>query len=294
MPAISLTYGYSAHRLVHHYPFRRGCSKGFKVVPPPFRGGSCGMALRECSEGLVAKELVKEFNGRVVVAGVSLQVKPGRVFALVGPNGAGKTTTLRMLVGIYRPTRGHVLVCGRDLYRDSSARKLVAYLPENAGVYPRLTGYEHLKFYLGLYHGHVTDNDLARAASISGLGRDLHRRAGEYSRGMRRRLILAAVLALDTPVVVLDEPTSGLDVYSAVAIRDMIRKATSKGKAILMTSHNMLEVERTADYIAFIADGRIVDEGTPRELVERYEASDLEEAFVKAIRHKQSITSGNR
>ena len=212
-----------------------------------------------------------------------MEVEPGSVYALVGPNGAGKTTTLRMLVGIYRPDEGYVEVCGRRLDRDPSARSLVAYLPENAGVYPRLTGYEHLRFYASLYVGpRGVDEVVERAARISGLGRDLSRRAGEYSRGMRRRLLLSLVLALDTPVVVLDEPTSGLDVHSAVAIRSTVRRAASEGRAVLMTSHNMLEVERVADVVAFMVDGRIVAVGEPGELLERFGASDLEEAFVKA------------
>ncbi len=238
---------------------------------------------RFCREGLVGKGLVKVFGGRRVVDGVSLHVRPGMVYALVGPNGAGKTTTLRMLVGVYRPDDGRVFVCGRDVYRDPSARVYMAYLPENAGIYPRLTGLEHLWFYASLYASPKRARKIVEeAARISGLGDDLRRRAGEYSRGMRRRLLLALVLALGTPVVVLDEPTAGLDVHSAVAVRELIRRAAREGRAVLMTSHNMLEVERIADTVAFMSRGRIIAEGSPRELMERFEASDLEEAFVKA------------
>jgi ABC-2 type transport system ATP-binding protein len=236
-----------------------------------------------CSDGIKAYNLVKRFRGRTVVHGVSLSVEPGTVYALVGPNGAGKTTTLRMLVGIYQPDEGHVEVCGHRLDRDPAARRFLAYLPENAGIYPRLTGFEHLRFYASLYLGPDSVDDVVdRAARISGLGRDLYRKAGEYSRGMRRRLLLALVLALNTPIVVLDEPTSGLDVQSAVTIRRLIRAAAEEGRAVLMTSHNMLEVERVADRVAFMVSGRIVAEGPPQELVSRFEAGDLEEAFVKA------------
>ena len=235
-----------------------------------------------CS-GLRGYRLVKRLGGRVVVKGVSIAVEPGTVYALVGPNGAGKTTTLRMLVGLYRPDEGYVEVCGRRVGVDPAARRMLAYLPENAGVYPRLTGWEHLRFYASLYAepGRV-EEVVEEAARISGLGRDLDRRAGEYSRGMRRRLLLALVLALGTPVVVLDEPTSGLDVASAVEIRRVVRRVADEGRAVLFTSHNMLEVERVADVVAFMVDGRIVAEAPPQELLERYGASDLEEAFVKA------------
>ncbi len=239
----------------------------------------------ECRGGLRAVGLVKRFGGRVVVRGVTITVEPGTVFALVGPNGAGKTTTLRMLAGIYKPDEGHVEVCGRRLDRDPAARRYLAYLPENAGVYPRLTGYEHLRFYAGLYLGPAAvDEVVERAARISGLSdEDLRRRAGEYSRGMKRRLLLSLVLALGTPVVVLDEPTSGLDVQSAVAIRRLIRRAAAEGRAVIMTSHNMLEVERVADRVAFIVSGRVVAEGSPAELMDRFSAGDLEEAFVRAV-----------
>ncbi len=237
---------------------------------------------------LEARKLTKSFSGRYVVKDVSLQVRAGEVYALIGPNGAGKTTTLRMVVGIYRPDRGYVRVCGRDIHRDPSARRLLAYLPESPGVYPRLTGYEHVKFYAGLYAPGKLREILRRVEEISGLGEALHRRVGEYSKGMRQRLLLSIVLALDTPLLVLDEPTSGLDVYTSYEIRRIIRSAASEGRAILLTSHNMLEVERIADRVGFMSSGVIVDEGPPRMLVEKYGAKDLEEAFIKAVKVRGS------
>ncbi len=247
---------------------------------------------RGCREGLRAVELVKRIRGRIIVKGVSLHVAPGTVYALVGPNGAGKTTTLRMLVGLYRPDEGFVEVCGRRVGSDPSARKLLAYLPENAGVYPRLTGWEHLRFYASLYAEPGSIEEVVeRAARLSGLPpEDLGRKAGEYSRGMRRRLLLSLVLALGTPIVVLDEPTSGLDVVSAVAVRRAIRSVAAEGRAVLFTSHNMLEVERVADRVGFMVDGRIIAEGSPRRLLEELRAGDLEEAFVKAM----EVVAGGR
>lgn len=240
---------------------------------------------RRCrGEVLAAEGLVKRFRRGPVIGPISLRVPAGSVFALVGPNGAGKTTTLRMILGIYKPDEGRVRICGADPYRARGAYGLAAYVPEETAVYPRLTGYEHLWFYAALYTGSPREAEeiVERASRLSELGEHLNRPVESYSKGMKRRLVLALALALETPLLVLDEPTSGLDVYAAVRIRQLIRRATSEGRAVLVTSHNMLEVERLADRVAFMARGMVVDEGEPRELVERYGARDLEEAFVKA------------
>lgn len=244
------------------------------------------MARHKCDgDVLVAEGLVKKFEKGPVIGPVSLRIGSGTVFALIGPNGAGKTTTIRMILGIYRPDAGSVNICGVDPYTERGAHGLAAYVPEETAVYPRLTGYEHLWFYAGLYTGNPSEAQriVEQAAELSELGEALWRRVEEYSKGMKRKLLLALALALDTPLLVLDEPTSGLDVYSAVRIRQLIRQAAREGRAVLVTSHNMLEVERIADRVAFIAGGRIIDEGHPSDLVSKYSARDLEEAFVKAV-----------
>ncbi|BES82007.1 ABC transporter ATP-binding protein [Pyrodictium abyssi] len=244
---------------------------------------------------LVAEGLVKKFKRGPMIGPVSLRIGPGSVYALIGPNGAGKTTTIRMILGIYRPDAGYVKICGVDPYTGRGAHGLAAYVPEETAVYPRLTGYEHLWFYAGLYTGDPgeTKRIVERAAALSELGEALTRPVESYSKGMKRKLLLALALALNTPLLVLDEPTSGLDVYSAVRIRQLIRRAAEEGRAVLVTSHNMLEVERIADRVAFIAKGRIVDEGRPDELIQKYGARDLEEAFVKAVpRQRQGAGKG--
>lgn len=227
---------------------------------------------------------VKRFKRGPVIGPLSLTVERGSLVALIGPNGAGKTTTIRMLLGVYRPDEGEALLCGRPA---AEARGCAAYVPEETAVYPRLTGWEYLAFYASMYTGDRGEAErlARRAAGYTGLSRDeLDRRISGYSKGMRRRLVLGLALALDTPLLVLDEPTSGLDVYSAVYMRRLIRAAASEqGRGVLMTSHTMLEVERLADLVVFIDRGRVVDRGPPRLLVEKYSASDLEEAFVRAV-----------
>ena len=225
---------------------------------------------------------VKRFPKGVVVGPITLRLRRGVVTALLGPNGSGKSTTLRMLLGIYEPDEGEVLVCGSRRY----ARGLAAYVPEETAVYPRLTGWEHLMFYARLYTGsrEGARRVAERAAGYSGLSRDeLERQVSGYSKGMRRRLLLGLALALETPLLILDEPTSGLDVFSAVRIRDLIRRAAAEGRAVLVTGHNMHEMERVADYVILIGGGRVVAEGEPSRILEEFDARDLEEAFVKAF-----------
>ncbi len=236
----------------------------------------------------------KRFKNSITVGPLSFSVRAGEVYAIVGPNGSGKTTTLRIVVGIYKPDSGHVHVCGRALEARRGSMGLVAYVPEETAVYPRLTGYEHLLFYATLYTGsrrkarYIAD----QAAEISDLGDDLRRRVEEYSKGMRRRLLVSLALALETPLIVLDEPTSGLDVFSAVRIRRLIKEATKSGRAVVLASHNMLEVEELADRVALMYRGKFVDEGDPGTLLKRYEAENLEEAFVKAIQQGEGSVHG--
>ncbi|MEZ0394412.1 MAG: ABC transporter ATP-binding protein [Desulfurococcaceae archaeon] len=226
--------------------------------------------------------MAKTYGKRRVLDNVSFAVGEGEVFALVGPNGAGKTTTLRIVVGLLRPDSGDVRILGLNA-GEARRRRLVGYLPEEADLYARLTGYEHVRLYARLY-GVDEDEAVEIAREISGLGDALARRAGEYSKGMKRRLLVALALLTRPRLAVLDEPTSGLDVQSSVRVRELIRGiARGTGTAVLLSSHNMLEVEHVCDRVGFINRGRIIEVGTPEEVLEKYGARDLEEAFVKLV-----------
>ena len=218
-----------------------------------------------------------------------MRVPRGSVYVLAGPNGSGKTTTIRTLLGLYRRDNGRILVLGCDP-EDNCWREVVGktgYLPEDASPYERLTGYENILFYAKLYA--KGDPEKARrlvekAVEISDLSQsELHRRAGTYSKGMKRRLLLATSLMHNPDLVVLDEPTSGLDVFSQHAIRELIRSLAQKGRTVLVTTHNLLEAELIADYVGFIYKGTIVYEGSVREAIEEFNASNLEEAFIRCI-----------
>ncbi len=234
---------------------------------------------------VVVEGVVKSYNDRVAVNGVSFRVYSGEIFGLIGPNGAGKTTTLRMIATLIKPDRGRIIVYGVDVVKEPvRARKYIGYLPEDAEVYPRLTGYEHLLFYARIRSPGNVDETVEYGAKLSGLGDRLYDRAGEYSKGMKRRLLLAIALMTKPKLAILDEPTSGLDVYASVHVRRMIKEYVREtGSAVIISSHNMLEVEYLCDRVAFINKGVIIAEGSPKELIEKYNVSNLEEAFVEAV-----------
>ena len=235
----------------------------------------------------MVENLWKVFGKKTALRGISFEVRRGEVFALIGPNGAGKTTTLRILATLLTPTRGRAAVEGYDVVRDAAeVRRIISYLPEEAGAYERLTGHEFLEFFANLMaedEGSVGEM-VKRGVEIAGLGSRIDDRIKEYSKGMRRRLLLARALMSTPKVALLDEPTSGLDVYHAVHVRNVIKEFCRKhGITVLLSSHNMLEVEYMSDRIAFINKGVIVAVGTAEELKARYSASNLEEAFVRAV-----------
>lgn len=235
------------------------------------------------------RDLVKIFGDITALRGLSYTVRRGEIYGLIGPNGAGKTTTLRIIATLLKPTSGSAEVFGRDVVREASAvRKLISYLPEEAGAYRNLSGREYLDFMAGFYAGSRGEAEgmMREAVEISGLGQRLEDRVKTYSKGMKRRLLVARALMAKPRLAILDEPTSGLDVVHAYHVRGIIRGYVEKsGVTALLSSHNMLEVELLCDRIALINEGRIIDEGSPAELKSKYKAPNLEEAFMEATSH---------
>jgi len=226
----------------------------------------------------------KEYDGVHAVKGVSFTVRPGEIYGLIGPNGAGKTTLLRLVAGIIKPTRGNIKVYGYNPYREyDKTRNLVGYLPEEASTYPLLTGMEHLLLYARLYGGDI-ESMVNYGARITGLGDRLREKTIGYSHGMKRRLLLGVVLMRRPKLAILDEPTSGLDVHASVSVRRMIRQYVMEtGSSVLLSSHNMLEIEYLCDRVGLVFKGRIIEEGEPRRLIEKYGVSNLEEVFTVII-----------
>ncbi|MCY0859107.1 MAG: ABC transporter ATP-binding protein [Sulfolobaceae archaeon] len=230
-------------------------------------------------------DLKKKFGNKEVLKGITFSVRRGSVYGLIGPNGAGKTTTLRILAGIIKNYSGQVLIEGLNPEK-AREKGMIAYMPEDTFPYDRLTGIENLELYAEIYargDKKLAEEYLELGIKIANLGKRIYDKAGEYSRGMKRRLIIARTLMVKPKVAILDEPTSALDVESALNIRDIIVKMSRELETtIVLSSHNMLEVEYMCDDISLINDGKIVASGTPRKIVEMFEARNLEEAFIKA------------
>lgn len=231
--------------------------------------------------------LVKKFGKIRAVNGISFAVKPGEIYGLIGPNGAGKTTTLRILATLLRPTSGTAKIFGHDVVQEAEeVRKIISYLPEEAGAYNQLTGREYLEFMASFIakSGEELRKIVNEAARISGLGKRLSDKIKTYSKGMKRRLLVARALMIKPKVAILDEPTAGLDVIHAVHVRKIVKEYAQKYDiAVLLSSHNMLEVEYLCDRIALINKGKILIEGNPLRLKEEYDASNLEEVFAAVV-----------
>jgi ABC-2 type transport system ATP-binding protein len=239
-------------------------------------------------KAVVVENLRKVYSGGVVALnGLSFSVEEGEIYALIGPNGSGKTTTLRIIATLIKPTSGRVEVFGHDVVREPlKVRSLINYLPEEAGAYRDLSGEDFIRFMLSMrFKGVELERAVGEAIEISGLGEDLKRPVRTYSKGMKRVLAVSVVLASRPRLLVLDEPTAGLDVERSLMIRDLIKRYNREhGITVLMSSHNMLEVEYLADRVGLIYGGRLIGEGTPRELKTKTQSSNLEEVFVKLKR----------
>ena len=231
-----------------------------------------------------AKELTKKFGNIQALNNVTFNIKQGEVYGLIGPNGAGKTTTLRIISTLILPTSGSATVFGVDVVKQpDEVRKILSYLPEEAGVYRNLSGMEYLQF-MAKFSQVDTREAIKEAVEISGLGDRLKDKAKTYSKGMKRRLLLARALMTKPKLAILDEPASGLDVLHAYHIRKIIKNYVKQnGVTVLLSSHNMLEVEYLCDRVALVHKGKIILEGTPPELKAQHGGQNLEEVFAKVV-----------
>jgi ABC-2 type transport system ATP-binding protein len=240
---------------------------------------------------LEVEGLKKFFGNLEALRGISFHVQQGEIFALIGPNGAGKTTALRIVATLLSPSDGKVNFLGFDLKKHPEKfREKISYLPEEAGAYKNLKGIDYLKFMAHFYAETEQEADefIKRATDIANLGTPdlvtrLNEKSGTYSKGMTRKLLLARALMTKPNLAILDEPTSGLDVINALEVREIVKKFSKEGISVLLSSHNMLEIEFLSDRVGLIDKGRILDTGTPEELKQKYQAKNLEEVFRSAL-----------
>ena len=242
--------------------------------------------------------LRKSFNGVEVLRGIEFTARDGEITGLIGPNGAGKTTTLRLLYTVLKPDGGRALVDGHDTATNRLAvQRRIGVLPDNRGLYPRLTAREHVR-YFGRLHGLGGDElegRIDRLMARLDMADFADRRSKGYSKGQTLKVALARALVHEPANVMLDEPTNGLDIASSRAVRTLIREIRDQGRCVLFCSHIMSEVEALCDRIIVISDGLIVADGAPDELRQATGQGDLEEVFLAAVTQGvPSDTGGDR
>ncbi|MFW9918444.1 MAG: ABC transporter ATP-binding protein [Candidatus Thorarchaeota archaeon] len=233
---------------------------------------------------IIVDNVTKRFDTITALDGLSLEIKWGELFGLLGPNGAGKTTLLNILATLLRPTEGGAQVGGYDVeYDETNVRKIIGVCPQEPAFYGHLTGRENIELF-GIFHD-VPKSTLNERIDelIKKIGMEDHadRRAKEYSGGMVRRVSTVMALVHEPKVALLDEPTVAMDPVSRRAVWDFIKELKQNGMAIVLTTHYMEEAEYLCDRVGIIDEGRLVALGSPQELMEKHNAKDLEEVFIK-------------
>jgi len=232
---------------------------------------------------LVVRGLRKAYaDGFVAVERVDFTVERGQVVGLLGPNGAGKTTTLRVLMGLTMPTEGDALVFGHRLEPGSPVLSRVGALVEGPGFLPHLSGLENLKAYWQATGRPAADARFDEALEIAGLGDSVHRRTKNYSHGMRQRLAIAQAMLGLPELLVLDEPTDGLDPPQIAEMRRVLKRYATDGRAVLVSSHLLAEVEQTCTHAVVVNKGRIVAAGPVDDIVGESPSVQIEVSDVAA------------
>jgi lipooligosaccharide transport system ATP-binding protein len=235
---------------------------------------------------LQVRGLRKRFGDREVVCGVDLDVAPGECFGLLGPNGAGKTTTLRLCLGLADPDAGEIRLLGNAVpERAREARARVGVVPQIDNLDPDFSVAENLTVY-GRYFG-LKDRDIAQRIpqllEFAGLAGRAGSKIQTLSGGMKRRLTLARALVNDPQLLFMDEPTTGLDPQARHLIWERLRRLAQEGRTLILTTHFMEEAERLCGRVAIMDHGRIIAQGTPRELIARHIESQVVEVHGPGV-----------
>ncbi|AEX86044.1 ABC transporter [Marinitoga sp. 1135] len=233
-----------------------------------------------------AKNLVKKFGDFTAVDNVSLNIKPGEIYGFLGPNGAGKTTTIRMLTGTLRPTSGEVEILNMNMKeKEIEIKANIGVVPDEPRMYENLRGTEFIEFIMNIYEVDKTEakkrfDEICEIFEINYLDSFI----GDYSHGMKQKLMVASVLMRKPKVIFLDEPTVGLDAKSAKLLKMLIEKYAKEGATIFMTTHILEIAEKMCDRIGIISKGKLIAEGTLEELKhlsETDEKQSLEDLFLE-------------
>lgn len=229
------------------------------------------------------EHVFKRIGERSILKDVTLAVKQGDIFGYLGPNGAGKTTTIRILLGLLRPTSGSARILGEDVSRDE-ARREVGFVLESDGLYDNKTAEENLKYYTRIYGVSESAGNIDKVLDLVGLRDRAKDKIGTYSKGMRQRLALARAMVHNPVLLILDEPTAGVDPSGQMAVREVIlNMAHGEGKTILLSSHNLDEVQRICNRIALISRGEIKLCGDLEELRRERSTNEVQVGTAEGI-----------
>ncbi|HCO69332.1 MAG TPA: ABC transporter [Mesotoga infera] len=231
-----------------------------------------------------ALNLTRSFGSLIAVDQLNLNIPSGEIYGFLGPNGAGKTTTIKMLTGVIAPSSGKIKIAGLDIERSKlEIKRLISVVPDEPKMYDNLKGVEFVKFIIDIYRLPPKETmsklmDIADAFKIDYLGKYI----GDYSHGMKQKLMVAIALMREPAVIFLDEPTVGLDASSAGKLKAWLRNMADKGTTVFMTTHVLEVAEKMCDRIGIIDSGRLIAEGTLSALREDFGSveSTLEELFL--------------
>lgn len=232
-----------------------------------------------------AINLKKQFGDFTAVNSINLDVKSGEIYGFLGPNGAGKTTTMRMLTGILKPTSGNVEIINKNLFQNElEIKSKIGVVPDEPKMYENLKGTEYVEFIMGIFKANNEEtknrfDEICEAFNIDYLNDYI----GDYSHGMKQKLMVATVLMRKPQVIFLDEPTVGLDARAAKILKTLLQKYKNEGATIFLTTHILEIAEKMCDRIGIIKDGSILAEGNMEELrnMTDKENQSLEDIFLE-------------
>jgi len=235
--------------------------------------------------------LSKTFSSFKAVKEISFSINENEILGLLGPNGCGKTTTIGMMLGLLKPTSGEVIINGLNVEKNRiNLLKKMNFISPYIELPKKLTVKENLMVYGKLYSVDGINNRIDYLTETLRLGEFINKKTGELSSGQKNRVSLAKAVVNDPDILLLDEPTASLDPETGDFVRTFIEKISSEKKmSILLASHNMNEVKRLCKSILMMKDGKIIDRGTPSEIINKHGKKNLEEVFLKLNRTKNEL-----